>query len=82
MTYTEALDIINEPEHDKANEMTRAPSENSDQPGRPPSLSSLRCSPEEGLGPYLPIKRTEKTLIRLGGCTDRSDSSRGAHAIL
>ena len=27
-----------------------------------------RCPHEESLGPYLPIKRTAKTLIRLGGC--------------
>ena len=32
------------------------------------SDQSLRCPPEESLSPKLPIKRTAKTLIRLGGC--------------
>ena len=45
-----------------------APSEDSDQPGHPPSLISLRCPHEESSGPELPIERTAKTLIRLGGC--------------
>ena len=45
-----------------------APSEDSDQPGHPPSLISLCCPHEESLGPQLPIKCTVKTLIRLGGC--------------
>ena len=46
------------------------PSEDSDQPGHPPSLISLRCPHEESLGPYtcIPTERTVKTLIRLGGC--------------
>ena len=30
---------------------------------------SLRCPHEESLVPYLPIERTAKTLIRLGGCS-------------
>ena len=38
-----------EPEHDKTNEMTGAPSEYSDQPGHSPSLISLRCLHEEAL---------------------------------
>ena len=58
-----------EPLHDKTNKMACAPSEYSDQPGHPPSLISLRCPHEESLGPYLPIERTVKTLIRLGGCS-------------
>ena len=37
------------------------------QPGHPPSLS-LHCPHEDSLGPYVPIQRTVKTLIRLGGC--------------
>ena len=40
-----------EPKHDKTNEMTCAPSEDPDKPGHLPSLISLRCLPEEGLGP-------------------------------
>ena len=59
-----------------------APSEDSDQPGHPPSLLSLRCPHEQRLGPYLPIERTAKTLIRLGGCPGWSESSQGAHATL
>ena len=39
---------------------------------------SLRCPHEESLGPYLPIERTAKTLIRLGGCPGWSESSLGA----
>ena len=32
------------------------------------SDQSLRCPHQETLGPQLPIERTAKTLIRLGGC--------------
>ena len=35
--------------------MTSAPSEDSDQPGHPPSLIGIRCQHEERLGPQLPI---------------------------
>ena len=55
--------------HDKTNKMTCAPSEDSDQPGHPPSLISLRCSHEESLAPWLPTECTAKSLSRLGGCT-------------
>ena len=66
-----------------------APSEDSDQPGHPPSLSawassqsdqSLRYLHEETLGPWLPTERTAKTLIRLGGWPGWSESSLGAHS--
>ena len=57
--------VIHEPPHDKTNKMTCAPSEDSDQPGHPPSLISPH---EESLGPELPTERTAKTLFRLGGC--------------
>ena len=43
--------------------MTCAPSEDSDQPGHPPSMISLHCPHEETLGPWLPIERTAKTLL-------------------
>ena len=46
------------------------------------SDQSLRCPHEESLGPYLPIERTEKTLIRLDGCPGWSESLLGAHTIL
>ena len=39
-----------EPPHDKTNKMACAPSEDSDQPGYPPSLISLRCPHEGSLG--------------------------------
>ena len=62
------LKLLVELPHDKTNKMTCVPSEDSDQPGHPPSLISLRCLSEESLGPKLPLKYTAKTLIRLGGC--------------
>ena len=57
-----AMVIIYEPPRDKTNKMACAPSEDSDQPGHPPSLIrvfavdaqadlSLRCPHEESLGP-------------------------------
>ena len=52
-----------------------APSEDSDQPGHSPSLIRVRCPHEEGLGPKLPIERTAKTVIRLGGCSVSNDAS-------
>ena len=58
----------------------RAPSEDSDQPGHPPSLISLRCPHEETLGPQLPTEHTAKTLIRLGRCPGWSESWLGAHS--
>ena len=54
------------------------PSEDSDQPGHPPSLISLRCPHEESLGPYLPFEHTVKPLIRLGRCPGWSESSLSA----
>ena len=42
---------IIEPAHDKTFKMACAPSEDSDQPGHPRSLISLRCPDEESLGP-------------------------------
>ena len=38
------VDLLNELPHDKTNKMACAPSENSGQPGHPPSLISLRCA--------------------------------------
>ena len=46
------------------------------------SDQSLCCPHEESLGPYLPIERTVKTLIRLGGCPSWSESSLGTNASL
>ena len=46
------------------------------------SVLKLRFPNEEAFGSWLPIKRTGKTLIRLGGCPGWSESSLGAHVIL
>ena len=46
------------------------------------SDQSLRCLHEEALGPWLPIIRTAKTLIRLGGCPGWSESLLGAQVVL
>ena len=54
-----------------------APSEDTDQPGHPPSL--IRVFAVRLLAFFM---RTAKTLIRLGGCPGWSESSLGAHAIL
>ena len=62
--------------------MACAPSEDSDQPGHPPSLISHRCPHEEILGPKLPIQRKVNTLIRLGGCPGWYGSSLGTLALL
>ena len=51
------------------------------EPPRSPSNQSLRFPHEASLGPYLPIKRTPKTLIRLGGCPGWSESSLGAQSL-
>ena len=40
-----------EPPHDKTKNVAFAPSEDTDQPGQPPSLFSLRCPHEESLDP-------------------------------
>ena len=44
------------------------------------SDQSLRWPHEESLAPKLPIERTAKTLIRLGGCPGWSESLLGAHS--
>ena len=46
------------------------------------SDQSLRCPHEESFGPWLPIERTAKTQISLGGgCPGWSESSLGAHSL-
>ena len=66
-----------EPPHDKTNKMACAPSEDSDQPGRLPSLISLHCRHEETLGPQLPIESTAKT-DQTGRMSRLSESVLGA----
>ena len=58
------------------------PSKDSDQPGHPPSLIRVFAvgMKKAWVGPYLPIERTAKTLIRLGGCPGWSESSMCAHS--
>ena len=46
------------------------------------SDQSFHCPHKESLTPQLPIERTVKTLIRLGGCPGWSESSLGAKVIL
>ena len=41
---SESMGNKNEPQHNKTNKMTCAPSEDSDQPGDQPSLISLCCA--------------------------------------
>ena len=55
--------------------MTCAASEDSDQPGHPPSQG---CR----MGPWLPIERLAKTLISLADAQADLASSLGAHVIL
>ena len=55
MTFLLHGSLLYEPPYDQTNKMTSVPSEDSDQPGHPPSLISLRCPHEETLGPQLPI---------------------------
>ena len=45
------------------------------------SDQSLRCPHEESFDPELPIKRTAKSLIRLGGCPGWSESLLGAQSL-
>ena len=47
-----------------------------------PGWSESSLSTWRKLGSLATIERTAKTLIRLGGCPDRSESSMGAHVIL
>ena len=50
-TYVDPRKKHFEPPHDKTNKMTFVPSEDSDQPGHPPSLISLRLRSVGSLGP-------------------------------
>ena len=71
-----AQHVMIEPPHDETNKLTCASSEDSDQPGYPPSLISLPCALNGQLRAQAFFMRT---LISLGGCTG---SSLGARAIL
>ena len=68
MRKTTVVSLLFEPQLNKI-KIIRAPIEDSDQPGHvAQSDQSRRCPHEETLGPLLPIERTAKTLISLGGC--------------
>ena len=56
----------------KTDRMTCAASEYSDKAGHSTRLISLRYPPVKGMGPGLLIKRTAKTLIRMGRCPGMS----------
>ena len=62
----------------KTNKMRVRPAKTPLNLGAAKSDQSLRCLHEETLGPQLPIERTAKTLMRLGGCPDWSESSLSA----
>ena len=58
--------IAKELPHDKTNKMTGASSKLRSALASTQSDQGLRCPHGETLGPYLPVERTVKTLIRLG----------------
>ena len=64
-----------EPQHNKINKMICEASKGTDQPRYPPNQISLRCPPKESFGPWLTIKGTVKTLIKLDGYLGWSESS-------
>ena len=70
--------IIIEPPHDKTNKMACVLSKDSDSPRHPPSLIRIFAVHMK----KLPIKRTAKTLIRLGRCLGWSESLLCAHIVL
>ena len=78
---TFALYSYNEPPHDKTNKMTCAPSEDSDQPGHPPSLIRVfAVCMKKALVLIYPLS-AQRGLIRLGGYQDWPESSLGAQPL-
>ena len=84
LEVTEILKLSDycEPPHDKTNEITCAPSEDSDLPGHPPSL--IRVFAVRSMSNWGPNVSScgQRRLIRLGGCPRWSESLLGAQAIL
>ena len=72
----------NEPPHDKTNEMACAPSEDSDQPGHPPSLIIVFAVHMKKVWVLSYSISAQRRLIGLGRSPGWSESSLGAHAIL
>ena len=68
------------PQLDKTNKMSVLPAKTQIRLGIRQSDQSLHCLQKETLGPYLPIERTAKTVIRLGECPGWSESLLGAHS--
>ena len=60
--------LINEPPHDKTNKIACAPSEESDQPGHPPSLIRVFAVRMKKTWVYGYPLSTQRRLIRLGIC--------------
>ena len=74
--------IIIEPPHEKTNKMTSAPNETSNQPGHPPSLTSVFAVRKKK--PWVlsyPLSE-QRRLIRPGGCPGWSEFSLDAHVTL
>ena len=70
-----------EPQHDKTNKMAYAPSEDSDQPGYPPSLIRVFAVRMKKAWTLSYTFSTQRKLIRLGGCPGWSESSLRAYVI-
>ena len=70
----------NEPQHEKHQWSDCAPSEDSDQPGHPPSLIRVFAVRMKKAWVLNYPLRAQRRLIRLGGCPGWSESSLGAHS--
>ena len=77
MSHSLCLAPASDLPHEKTNKMTMHP--DSDQPGHPPSLISLRCALN---GDPSFLHADSKDLIRLGRCPGWSESLQGTHTIL
>ena len=68
-------------QHDKTIKLACAPSEDSDQPGQPPSLIRVFAVRMKKLWVLIyPLSAQRRLLISLGGCPGWSESSLGAHS--
>ena len=71
---------VNEPPHDKTNKVACAPSEDSDQPGHPPSLIRVFVVRMKKAWDLSYPSSAQRRLIRLDGCPGWSESSLGAQS--
>ena len=60
--------VVNKPPHEKTNKMACAPSEDSDEPGHPPSLIKVFAVRSMGSYGTKVSLCAQRRLIRLGGC--------------